>query len=228
MTFWGILGVKVRESLRCLRLRVGTSTPAGSEDVINVNLADISIEARVEVGALISEFGHVGHIPVAVGFGELLVLLLTHERVPVGHVDEGGCGVILPVGNTVSNSETLEVRLEGICVISVLFVVLDNVVGKVGHIDSSIRLTRDVKLVLLEFREEFVPLKDGGEVVLTACVIIEGAVLLALTVRVTDTSGLLNVKDIGLSVPRVFVWFEGVTTRGKLEGTILLHEAEHG
>ena len=225
---WGILGVKMREALGCLRLRIGTSTPAGSEDVINVDCADIVVEAHVEAGALIRDIGHVGHVPIAVGLGELLVLLLTHKRVPVGHIDEGGSGVILPVGNTISDSETLKVRLEGVCVISVLLVVLDDVVGKVGHIDSSIRLTRDVKLVLLELREEFVPLEDGGEVVLSASVIIEGAVLGALTVRVTDTSGLLDVKDVGLSVPRVSILGEVGATRGKLEGTILLHEAEHG
>lgn len=225
---WGILGVKMREALGCLRLRIGTSTPAGSEDVINVDLADVVVEAHVEASALIGDIGHVGHVPIAVSIGELLVLLLTHERVPVGHIDEGGSGVILPVGNTVSDSETLEVRLEGVCVISVLLVVLDDVVGKVGDIDSSIRLTRDVKLVLLELREEFVPLEDGGEVVLSASVIIEGAVLGALTVGVTDTSGLLDVKDVGLSVPRVSILGEVGATRGKLEGTVLLHEAEHG
>ena len=201
VTSRGVLGVKVRESLGLLRLRIGTSTPAGSEDVVNVNLADIVVEAHVEVGALIREIGHVGHVPIAISRSELLVLLLTHERVPVGHINKSGCCVILPVSYAVSDSETLKVRLEGIFVISVLLVVLDDVVGKVGHIDSSIRLTRDVKLVLLELREEFVPLKDGGEVVLATGVIIEGAVLGALTVRVTDTSGLLDVKDVGLSVP---------------------------
>ena len=228
VTSRGVLGVKVRESLGLLRLRIGTSTPAGSKDVINVNLADIVVEAHVEVGAFIRDIGHVGHVPIAVSLSELFVLLLTHERVPVGHVDEGGSGVILPIGNTVSDSETLEVRLKGIFVISVLLVVLDDVVGKVGHIDSSIRLTRDVKLVLLELREEFVPLKDGGEVVLATGVIIEGAVLGALTVRVTDTCGLLNVEDVGLSVPRVSILVECGATGGKLEGTVLLHETEHG
>ena len=167
-------------------------------------------------------------MPGAARVGELLVHLLAHERVPVGHVDEGGGGVILPVGNTVTDSETLKVRLEGVIVISVLLVVLDDVVGKVGHIDASIRLTRDVKLVLLEFGEELVPLEDGGEVVLAARVIVEGAVLDALAVRVTDTSGLLNVKDVGLLVPGVFVLVELGAARLESEGTILLHEAEHG
>ena len=201
MTPGAILGVKVRESLRLLRLRVGTGTPAGSEDVIDVDCADLIVEVHVEAGALIRDIDHVWHVPVAALLGESIVLLLTHERVPVGHVDEGGRGVILPVGHAVTNSKTFEVRLEGIFVISVLLVVLDDVVGKVGHIHSSIRLTRDVKLVLSELREEFVPFEDGGEVVLSALVIIEGAVLDALTVRVTDTSGLLNVEDVGLPVP---------------------------
>ena len=136
------------------------------------------------------------------------MLLLTHERVPVGHINKSGCCVILPVSYAVSDSKTFKVRLERIFVISVILVVLDDVVGKVGHINSSIRLTRDIKFVLLEFREEFVPLEDGSEVVLTTCVIIEGTVLGALTVRVTDSSGLLDVKNVSLSVPRVCVLVE--------------------
>ena len=145
---------------------------------------------------------------------------------PVGHVDESSISIVLPVGDTITDGETLKVWLE--IVLSSALVVLVNVVGKVGHVDASIGLTRDVKVVILELGELFVPLEDDIQVVLSTGMVIKGAVLDALAVGVTDASGLLDVKEVGLHVPGVHIRVEFVGTGCDLEGTVLLHETKHG
>ena len=154
--------IEVREvEILMLSLRVRSSTPACAEDVVDVDFGDEIVELHVKVDALIRDTDHVRHVPVAVEGNELVVHLLAHERVPVRHVDKGSGGVVLPVGNTVSNSETLDVGLENVVILSVLLLMLDEVVGKIWDIDASIRLTRDVKLIISELRESSVPLEDG-------------------------------------------------------------------
>ena len=54
-----VLVVEVRESFGLLSLRVGTSTPACSKDVVNVNLADQVVELAVEANALTRDIDHV-------------------------------------------------------------------------------------------------------------------------------------------------------------------------
>lgn len=76
---------------------------------------------------------------------------------PVSHFDVGWGTVVVVVGNSVTNSETLEIWLEDIGVISVGNIELINVVGEVGNVDSGIGLSRNPEIVgfeLLELLEE--------------------------------------------------------------------------
>jgi len=58
-------------------------------------------------------------------------------------------------------------------------------------------------------------------------VIIEGAVLGALAIGETDTSGLFDIENVRLAVPRILAWMELGAARLDPEWTVLLHEAEH-
>ena len=60
---------------------------------------------------------------------------------PVSHFDKSGSSVVVPVGDTISYGETLEVRLEYGIVSSVGGVVLVNKVGHVWDVDSTIRFS---------------------------------------------------------------------------------------
>ena len=212
-----------------LSLRVGSSTPACAEDVVDVDFSDERVELHVEIHACLIDTDHVWHFPVTVERNEFVVHLLVHKGVPVGHVDESSCSIVLPVGDTVSDGETLKVWLECVRVVLLsLLVVLVDVISEVRNVDSGVRLTRDEKLVVLELGEFVVPLENGGQVVLSTDVIIEGAILDATAVRVTDTSGLLDVEHVSLSVPGVITLVELLATGLELEGTVLLHETKHG
>uniref|UniRef100_A0A7S3HWM2 Uncharacterized protein n=1 Tax=Favella ehrenbergii TaxID=182087 RepID=A0A7S3HWM2_9SPIT len=211
-----------------LGLRVRAGAPAGAEDVIDVDGLSEGVELAEEVHALVADVEHEGHVPVAIELDELLVHLLANEGVPVAHVDVAGRRVILPVGDTVADGETLQVGLEDAVVSGVLLVVLVDIVREVGNVDASIGLTRDVKLVVLVLRELREPLEDDSEVILTTLLVIEGAVLSVVTVGVADTSGLLDVEQVGLTVPGELALVELVAARLDAEGTVLLHEAEHG
>ena len=101
--------IKMREMrflLSCLR--VWTETPASSEDIVNVDILNESIEFHIKVHALVRDTNHEWHIPVTVQCHELIVHLLAHKRVPVGHIYICSSGIIFPVSNTVTDSKTLQ------------------------------------------------------------------------------------------------------------------------
>ena len=74
---------------------------------------------------------------------------------PIGHLKLRGRAIELPVGDSITDGEPLQVRLEGVP--ALLLVVLDDVVGQIGYIDTSVGLSRDVQVVVLELRELLVP-----------------------------------------------------------------------
>lgn len=152
------------------------------------------------------------------------------KGVPVAHVHVGRGGVILPVSDTIANSEALKVGLEDGVVFSVSSVMLVDVVSHVGHVDSSIRLSREPEVVLLELRVLFIPGQDDSEVVLARRIIIESAVFDSSASGVPNSSRLVNPKHVHLLVPglRVLVPRTLLVSRLNVERSVLLSEAEHG
>ena len=59
---------------------------------------------------------------------------------PVTHFDESWDGIVLPVGDTVTNHHTLEVWFEIIAVL-VELVMLVNLVDQIWYVDTSIRFS---------------------------------------------------------------------------------------
>jgi hypothetical protein len=57
---------------------------------------------------------------------------------PKGHIDICVGGVVVPVGHTIANHETLEVGLEDGVVSRILGVVLVNKVSEIRHVDASV------------------------------------------------------------------------------------------
>lgn len=104
---------------------------------------------------------------------------------------------------------------------------LVNIVGKVRDVDSSVGLSGDIEVVVSVLGEFVVPLKDDSEVVLATLFVVERAILETVAVGEANTCRLLDVKQVGLSVPRVLTLVENCSARLKTEGAILLHEAEH-
>ena len=192
--------VQVREA-RLLGLRVRANTPASAIDIVDIEAASKGCKFVVKAHALVRNTKHVWHVPVAVLFNESVVQVLADQRVPVAHVDVSALSIIFPVGDTIADGETLEVRLIDVIIVGVLLVVLVDVVGKVRHVDASIGLTRDEEIVFLILRELFEPLKHNSKIVSTALVVIESAVLDRIAVRVANTSGLLDVEQVGLAIP---------------------------
>ena len=200
-------GVEVRECSRCLlfpvlgKLRVWARAPAHTEDVVYVDFLDDRFKLGKQVHAFIGDSNHRRHMPVAIQLLELLMHILAHQGVPIGHIKLRRRAIELPVGDSIADGEPLQVRLEGIP--ALLLVVLDDVVGQVRNIDASIGLSRDVQVVVLELRELLEPAEHDFQVVLSASMVIERAILLTFAVGVADASGLLNVEHVGLAIPTV-------------------------
>ena len=77
---------------------------------------------------------------------------------PVSHFDKSGSGVVIPVGDTISDGKTLKVGLEDGIVSSVVSVVLVNEVGHIRDVNSTVTLSRNIKIVLNSLRELYKPL----------------------------------------------------------------------
>lgn len=92
--------------------------------------------------------------------------LFTVERVPVTHFNPCGVTVVLPVGNTVTNCETLKVRLENSRILGISDVVLVDVVSKVRYVDAGVRFTTQVEVIYAELGELGEESEDSGQVVL--------------------------------------------------------------
>lgn len=150
-----------------------SKSPACSIDIVDVDVRNVALELIKKSEALCGGLGVVWTSIVAFGGSDFVVELSWDKRVPVRHLDESGIGVISPVGDSVSNGESLDVWLEDIVVVSVGLGVLNEVVGEVWNVDSSIRLSRDVELVRLELWVLLEPGEDGGEVISTRLLVIE-------------------------------------------------------
>jgi hypothetical protein len=86
----------------------------------------------------------------------LVVVIVVNESEPVGLLHEGWVSVVLPVGDTVANCEALKVWLV-VGRFSGLEVGIDSL-DKLRNVDSSVGLSSNVQIVLVDFREE---LKDS-------------------------------------------------------------------
>ena len=115
-----------------------SKSPACSINVVNVDVRDEALEFIKKGEALLCGVSVVWTSKVALSISDSLMEISVDKRVPVRHLNESSIGVISPVGHSVSNGESLDVWLEYIIVFSVGLVVLNEVVGKVWNIDSSI------------------------------------------------------------------------------------------
>ena len=115
-----------------------SESPACSINVVNVDVRDKAVEFIKKAEALLCGVSVVWTSKVALSISDSLMEISVDKRVPVRHLNESSIGVISPVGDSVSNGESLDVWLEYIIVFSVGLVVLNEVVGKVWNIDSSI------------------------------------------------------------------------------------------
>lgn len=133
---------------------------------------------------------------VAAKLLDAIMQVIFNEDFVISKLDEGGGCVVGPISYSISNHESLEIWLEYSIVSSVLGVVLVDVVRDQGHIDASIRLSGDIKVVTLELWELLIPCKDGIQVVLGRGCVVKGSVSLSLTVGVTYSCWRLNVKHV--------------------------------
>ena len=80
---------------------------------------------------------------------------------PVSHLHVSAVGVVVPVGAAVSHSKAFKIRFEDICIVGIGNVVLIYLVSQIRNVNASVGLAANVKLVLFELWELFVPFKDG-------------------------------------------------------------------
>ena len=127
--------------LRSIELGVGAEAVTHSEDVIDVNFADETVEFVQVTSALSGNVCSERSGEIALGLLNLIIQGGIVKGMPVAHVNEGRGSVVLPVGDTVTDSEALKLRFKDRVVFTVGGVVLIDVVGHVGNVDSSVRFT---------------------------------------------------------------------------------------
>jgi len=115
-----------------------SESPACSINVIYVDIGGIVHELLQKFKAFWSGVLIVWTSEITLSSLNLFIKTSVHKRVPVCHLNIGWFRIIGPVGDSVSNSESLNVWLEDVIVFSIGFVVLDDVVSHVWNIDSSI------------------------------------------------------------------------------------------
>lgn len=160
-----------------------------------------------------------------------IVELLVNQTMPVGHLESGRGAIILPVGDTIADHHTLQVWQESVWVVQVSLDVVVHQPKKVGNVNASVRLSRDIKIVALELRELLEPSKDCLEVVLCRIVVreFEAHLRRVCKVRIANTSWLLDVQHVSFSVPAVGIrsLVPGCISILPLEGSVFLHETKH-
>lgn len=213
-----------------VELRIRSKAVAGSEDIIDVDLAHKTVEFVQVASTFSSNVGSIRSREIALCGLNLIVEGGVVERVPVAHVDEGRGGIELPVSYTIADSEALEVGLENLVVFTMGSVMLIDVVGHVGHVNSSIRFSREPEVVLLELRVLFIESQDHGQVILAGGFVIESTVFDSSAGGVSDSSRLVDPEHVHLFVPRlgVFVPCSFLVSRFDVEGTVFLSETKHG
>lgn len=212
-----------------VHLGVGLRAVADAKDVVNVDIGDEGVELSEESLAGIGGLG--GHATeVAVVVEDLLTERIIIEGVPVSHFDVGGCAVVVVVSNTVSDHETLQVWLEDGIITSVLSVVVINPLGKVGHVDSGVGLSRDVQIVGSELGEFGVPVEDSEQIVISGLGVGVRVALLSVTVALGEADACrgLDVEHVSFLVPGPLVLSPEVGATVQLVGTVFLGESEHG
>ena len=105
--------------------------------------------------------------------------------------------IIRPVCSSISNHKTFNVYVIECWVEFSLEVVLINLPGKVGHVDSSVALTRYKEFVLHELWEFDVPGFKSGKSILGLDHVVGLQVLFGTSVRPTDSSRALKPKHVG-------------------------------
>lgn len=116
----------------------------GAKNVVDVEIVPHCVEFGNDIIAHFS-LRLVQHlIKTAIMKLSLIILLFVDEGVPESHLECGGISIILPVGDAISYENTFERRQENIWIIEVGLDVAVHLMHEVWHIDSGIRLTRDV------------------------------------------------------------------------------------
>ena len=79
--------------------------------------------------------------------------------------------VVMPVGDTVADHVAFEIDIMWISGTVLLFVVILDLVSQVWNINATVRLTRNVQIILFELGELFIPFLKEFHVVLGAAFI---------------------------------------------------------
>mmetsp|Transcript_41862 Transcript_41862/g.64053 ORF Transcript_41862/g.64053 Transcript_41862/m.64053 type:complete len:442 (-) Transcript_41862:76-1401(-) len=197
-------------------------------DVIGVDVVQGLGDLVINVKALFRNLGLVELkvSVVALLFLHLVVQLLAVEAAAKEELDHGVVAVVLPVGHTVSDEETLQVQLIvfGLS-LRVLFI---DTVEQVGHVDTGVRLAREPELVGFELGVSGEPAVDGSQVVDGAVSISPLAVVVLSAGGESDTRGLVDVEHVSVGVEGVLVGEEVGVTIVLHVGSVLLDESLHG
>mmetsp|Transcript_97755 Transcript_97755/g.134476 ORF Transcript_97755/g.134476 Transcript_97755/m.134476 type:complete len:230 (-) Transcript_97755:194-883(-) len=167
-------------------------------------------------------------IEFATGIVELSKELGWNNIHPEDSIRENGIGINMPVGDTVTNNETLKIDLLNVFVDGGLLVILINLPREVRNIDASITLTRDKEFVLLEFWEFFIPGFKSNNSVLRLLHIISVPVFLITSNRPSNTSRTFEVKNILSSVPWEWVVLDILLAIINDTRTVFVDETKHG
>jgi len=171
---------------------------------------------------------HVHEISMAVVFFPLGEQGLGNDAHTGNSLGKGRVDIVGPVGGTVSDHGALDIDVVELVVEFRLQVVLVDLPGEVGHVDSGVGLTRDEKLRLFELGELGVEILEGVHGVNRLNHVVGFPVLLGASSGEADTSGTLEPHNVSAGVPGEGVLVDTVGAVFNNTGTILLHEAEHG
>ena len=152
--------------------------------------------------------------------------LLVNDVEVVNNLRVGRGNIHIPVGSSISNNVTLKVvllprGLEGSSLIPLM-----NLPSKVGNIDTSIALTRDVKGVSQILGEVSVPVLESSEGILRYRHIILVLIFCGVSPGESNASRALNVKHVSSQVPWLRVCLNGVFSIVNNEGSVLLEESK--
>lgn len=204
-------GVRLQETelAGTVLLEEACSCVAFAEDVINVDLGGQVVESVQESLASVTEVIsielEVGKIALFQGGVSIVVV----ETVPVSHLYEGGGCVVFPVGNSIANHESLEVRN----VFGRVLLVLGNVVvqsqSKFRDVDASVRFACNIDVVFTDFRELLKEIQHCDYIVISSVFIVPIAFFFLRAEGESDVCWALEIEHVGLLVPSVGVHSEG-------------------
>lgn len=114
----------------------------------------------------------------------------------------------MPVSDTVAYHVAFEIDIHRVSGTVLLFVVILDLVSQVWNIDATIRLTRDVQIIVKELGELSVPFLKEFHVVKRAASIGMMAII-TRTGGISNTSWLLDIKHTCLFVPGILILLKG-------------------